>query len=84
MNKSRPKKVLIRLSEEEYTTLKQMVADSQMTQQAFLINKIFSVLAPRHCPLCGSELVLKEGRRGKFWGCSNFPDCRYSEDWKGN
>lgn len=34
------------------------------------------------CPLCGGRLVLRTATRGanagnKFWGCSNFPKCRY-------
>ncbi|MCF0108178.1 MAG: type I DNA topoisomerase, partial [Bacilli bacterium] len=29
------------------------------------------------CPLCGSPLVYKEGRNGKFVGCSNYPTCNY-------
>lgn len=32
------------------------------------------------CPLCGSELIEKEGRYGKFIACSNFPDCRYTKN----
>jgi DNA topoisomerase-1 len=30
------------------------------------------------CPKCGSPLVTKYGRFGKFIGCSNFPACRYT------
>ncbi|MBN1135458.1 MAG: type I DNA topoisomerase [Anaerolineae bacterium] len=30
------------------------------------------------CPQCGSPLVVKFGRRGKFIGCSGWPACRYS------
>ena len=29
------------------------------------------------CPKCGSSLVFKKGKNGKFVGCSNFPTCRY-------
>ncbi len=31
------------------------------------------------CPECGNELVYREGRYGRFIGCSNFPTCRYTE-----
>ena len=36
--------------------------------------------SPR-CPKCGSEMVLRTTKRGdnqggKFWGCSNYPECR--------
>lgn len=27
------------------------------------------------CPLCGSEMVIKLGRGGKFLSCNRFPDC---------
>lgn len=29
------------------------------------------------CPRCGSNLVLRNGRYGKFYGCSNYPSCKY-------
>ncbi|MBS3741161.1 MAG: type I DNA topoisomerase [Candidatus Cloacimonetes bacterium] len=31
------------------------------------------------CPKCGGDLVLKEGRYGKFWACSNFPKCKFTK-----
>lgn len=33
----------------------------------------------RYCPKCGGKLVLKDGKYGKFHGCSNFPECRYTK-----
>jgi DNA topoisomerase-1 len=30
------------------------------------------------CPRCGQPLLTKYGRYGKFIGCSNFPECRYT------
>ena len=35
----------------------------------------------RDCPECGNDLVIRWGRHGKFVGCSNFPQCRYTEPW---
>ncbi|EGC82600.1 NERD domain-containing protein [Anaerococcus prevotii] len=29
------------------------------------------------CPKCGAKLVEREGKYGKFIGCSNFPKCRF-------
>lgn len=29
------------------------------------------------CPKCGSELVIRNGRFGKFTACSNYPKCKY-------
>lgn len=31
------------------------------------------------CPECGHPLVYRYGRYGKFIGCSNFPECRFSK-----
>ena len=30
------------------------------------------------CPLCGGNLVIREGRYGQFYGCSNYPKCKYT------
>jgi hypothetical protein len=30
------------------------------------------------CPYCKCELVLRNGKNGKFYGCKNFPKCRYT------
>lgn len=32
------------------------------------------------CPRCGGALVLRKGRNGEFYGCSNYPACRFSKD----
>ena len=32
------------------------------------------------CPLCGGELLFKEGRYGKFIACENFPECKYTKN----
>ena len=36
------------------------------------------------CPLCGKALRIRIARKGpgagkQFWGCSGFPDCKYTE-----
>ncbi len=33
------------------------------------------------CPKCGGELVLKEGRFGKFVACANYPECKYTRNY---
>ncbi|GAA0591149.1 hypothetical protein GCM10009001_03980 [Virgibacillus siamensis] len=30
------------------------------------------------CPKCGGELSVKNGKYGAFYGCSNFPKCRFT------
>lgn len=39
------------------------------------------------CPLCGGALVLRVAKFGpkpgsRFYGCKNFPDCRYTEPYE--
>ena len=31
------------------------------------------------CPKCSGKLVVKNGRYGLFYGCSNYPDCKYKK-----
>jgi DNA topoisomerase-1 len=33
------------------------------------------------CPECGSPLIIRRGRYGKFVGCSNFPECRHTRPY---
>ncbi len=35
----------------------------------------------KKCPQCAKELVIKISRFGKFYACSGFPDCRYTENF---
>ena len=37
-------------------------------------NKVMSGI----CPRCGGDLIKKAGRYGDFYGCSNYPLCKYS------
>ncbi len=59
-----------------YDPFKETVA-----QAAQSIPKIERVIeyTGENCPRCGSPLVYKQGRYGRFIGCSNFPQCRYIE-----
>lgn len=33
----------------------------------------------KKCPQCQSELILRSGKYGKFWGCSDYPKCKYTK-----
>ena len=37
------------------------------------------IVADRTCSKCGSHLLIRIGRYGKFIGCSNYPKCNYIE-----
>ena len=32
------------------------------------------------CPRCNGKLVVREGKNGKFLGCSNFPTCKFTKN----
>ena len=32
------------------------------------------------CPECGSKLSIRLGRNGRFIGCTNYPDCKYTRN----
>ena len=34
------------------------------------------------CPHCGAPMLLRNGKNGSFWGCSNYPECRMTADDK--
>ena len=31
------------------------------------------------CPICDARLVRKKGKYGDFWGCSNYPACKFTK-----
>ena len=35
------------------------------------------------CPQCGGDLMIREGKYGKFKGCSNYPKCKWTSPLKG-
>ncbi len=48
-------------------------------------SEIVVSFAPRKCPKCGSELVLRTAKKGsnagkQFFGCSAFPKCKYIQN----
>ena len=41
-------------------------------------NELNRKLASGICPKCGGTLVPRSGRYGNFYGCSNYPKCKYT------
>jgi hypothetical protein len=31
------------------------------------------------CPYCGGQLVLRQGKSGSFYGCTNYPKCKFTK-----
>ncbi len=39
-----------------------------------------SVTTDVTCPKCGNNLVVRNGKRGSFYGCQGYPKCRFTRD----
>lgn len=60
--------------------------DCRMNQQIFerlaeeMQNPSDEAKKVKKCPRCGSPLKLRSGRFGEFWGCTSYPNCKYTKD----
>jgi len=55
--------------------------DCIMNQKCYEeLGKLLSGIKVEQCPKCGSELKKRNGRFGEFWGCSNYPACRFTRN----
>lgn len=97
MNKTRPNRVYFRVTDEELEKINRCVSDSGLTRQDWILKVVTPYLSggdttekketkttQETCPKCGAPLKLRNGYKGKFWGCSNYPKCHYTKDWVGD
>lgn len=67
-----------------YETLSAANIDSKDNQKQHVrrvreqISKREETIAKGRCPRCGGELVLRKGTYGPFYGCSNYPRCKFT------
>lgn len=67
-----------------YETLSAANIDSKDNQKQHArhvreqISKREETIAKGRCPRCGGELVLRKGTYGPFYGCSNYPRCKFT------
>lgn len=67
-----------------YNKLLESNSDSKETRKEHIRNvrlneqKRDAAVASGKCPVCGGNLVLRNGKYGTFYGCSNYPRCRYT------
>ncbi len=55
--------------------------DCMMNQKCYeQMAKLQREIAFEICPVCGGELKKRNGRYGEFFGCSNYPKCRYTRN----
>ena len=71
------------VKEDVYAKLISLNVDSKETRKTH-VKAIHKTLAEKNikvnsgiCPKCGGTLVLRNGKYGKFKGCSSFPKCRF-------
>lgn len=57
-----------------------LASSSKMTNREHIknINKTQTELKKQICPRCGAKLVERNGNNGKFYGCSNYPKCKFT------
>lgn len=46
--------------------------------------EIYELVGQGICPQCGSELVIRHSKYGEFFGCSNYPHCRFTFNYDKN
>lgn len=51
-----------------------------LEQEKNITDEKLEELSHEVCPECGSKLRLKKSRFGAFWGCSNYPKCKYTKN----
>lgn len=55
--------------------------DCIMNQKCYEeLGKIQAEIPFELCPECGGELIKRKGRFGEFFGCGNYPKCRYTKN----
>ena len=55
--------------------------DCIMNQQCYeRLGAEYKNMPQQLCPMCGELLVRRNGRYGAFWGCSGYPNCKYTRN----
>lgn len=60
--------------------------DCEMNQQVYeklgeeIIHPSEAAKRVKKCPRCGNAMRKRNGKFGEFWGCSGYPECKYTEN----
>ncbi len=59
---------------------KPFVQQIQQTDEQVQRKDVTTELLDETCPKCGKALSIRLGKRGRFIGCTGYPDCDYTQD----
>ena len=73
--------VFLTTEEMDYIYSKLLSAASSMTNREHVqnIKQTQKELRQNVCPRCGGNLVLRKSTNGSFYGCSNYPKCKFTK-----
>jgi len=71
------KKKWVKVLKDFYTPFEENLAKKEKE----VVKKDLTEETDKTCPKCKAPLVLKFGRFGKFYACSKFPECKYTENF---
>lgn len=61
------------ISDFEIPTEERIQNDNEKREEEFYDSIVSGI-----CPQCGCKLVIRNGKYGEFFGCSNYPHCRFT------
>lgn len=65
-----------------YNKLSELKSNCTITHEQHVenIHKMQADLQQGICPRCGGKLVLRNGKYNRFYGCSNYPNCKFTKN----
>ncbi len=74
---SRGEKAWVPVLEGFWKSFRQLVKEKEKSVQR---KDVTQELIEERCPKCGEQLSIRLGRRGRFIGCTAYPDCDYTRN----
>lgn len=65
-----------------YNKLMELKSSTSISKEDHIenIHKMQSAIRQGICPRCNGKLVLRNGQNGQFYGCSNYPNCKFTKN----
>ncbi len=78
------------LKAEQIDTIYNIITKNQVTNEEYIRDQAYNAkqyvkykneqIEKGICPRCKGKLVKRKGKYGEFYGCSNYPKCRYTTE----